>query len=171
MPEHTDLEDLAQLHQIAGDRVILALCRLALKANPKWHLQPRVPAGQTGGGRWVSVGAVAGAVVPVIARIVTEVVKEAVRQAAKRIPDILRRMPKPWGLEPVPDPKDKDLKHERIGPPTQRRPDVPYVQFRNFDEFKRYAGPAGPGRQWHHIVEQRLCPDWTISPRINPQYR
>jgi hypothetical protein len=26
--------------------------------------------------------------------------------------------------------------------------------FRSFSEFKRAMGPAGPGKQWHHIVEQ-----------------
>ena len=32
--------------------------------------------------------------------------------------------------------------------------DTQYREFASFDEFKRYYGPAGPGYEWHHIVEQ-----------------
>ncbi len=27
--------------------------------------------------------------------------------------------------------------------------------FKSFDDFKDFMGPAGEGKQWHHIVEQR----------------
>lgn len=30
------------------------------------------------------------------------------------------------------------------------------MMFSNYRELKKYLGPAGPNRVWHHIVEQRL---------------
>jgi hypothetical protein len=30
-----------------------------------------------------------------------------------------------------------------------------YRAFKSFDDFKDFMGPAGEGKQWHHIVEQR----------------
>lgn len=30
------------------------------------------------------------------------------------------------------------------------------MRFRSAEELPSYLGPAGPGRQWHHIVEKRL---------------
>jgi len=26
--------------------------------------------------------------------------------------------------------------------------------YKSFDSFKKAMGPAGPGKQWHHVVEQ-----------------
>jgi hypothetical protein len=45
---------------IAGGRILLAGWRLqyALKLNPQWRLQPRVPAGNSDGGRWTDGGSV-----------------------------------------------------------------------------------------------------------------
>ena len=31
------------------------------------------------------------------------------------------------------------------------------MRFRNERELRRYLGPAGSGREWHHIVEKRLA--------------
>ena len=44
---------------IVGGRVLVAGWRLqyALKRNTRWHLQPRVPAGNTDGGQWTDGGA------------------------------------------------------------------------------------------------------------------
>jgi hypothetical protein len=56
---------------IAAGRMLLAGWRLqyALKRNPSWHLQPRVPAGSRDGGWWTDVNGsntnVAGAVISV----------------------------------------------------------------------------------------------------------
>ena len=55
-------------------------------------------------------------------------------------------------------PKRKRIRRNRTRcPPTPRRPEHPLVEFRSNSELKRYLGPAGEGRSWHHIVEQRLA--------------
>ncbi|WPZ14150.1 hypothetical protein T8J41_18785 [Nitratireductor rhodophyticola] len=49
--------------EAAWFRLLAAAARLelALKYNPGWHLQPRVPAGNPGGGRWTDGGTGSGA--------------------------------------------------------------------------------------------------------------
>ncbi len=49
--------------EAAWVRLLAAAGRLerALKHNPRWHLQPRVPAGNPGGGRWTDGGTGSGA--------------------------------------------------------------------------------------------------------------
>ncbi|GAB1581445.1 hypothetical protein [Phyllobacterium phragmitis] len=75
------------------------------------------------------------------------------------------RSPKLWGRDdqfPGEDEFDEDTR--RIGPPTSRRPDHPIIRFRNERELRQHLGPAGPGREWHHIVEKRLADKGIFPP-------
>jgi hypothetical protein len=77
----------------------------------------------------------------------------------------LRRSPRIWDPQdkfPAEDEFDEDTR--RVGPPTARRPEHPVIRFRNERELREYLGPAGPGRQWHHIVEKRLADKGIFPP-------
>jgi hypothetical protein len=149
-------EDFEYERALLRVKVALLDLRLHLKANPWWRLQPRAPAGQEDGGRWLPSGPVAprGAlpVLPGAAAIA------ALREAAKRAAPYLRRLPKYWeGLWPGDEAFDDET--GRIAEPSVRRPEHPLVRFRSESELRRYLRPAGAGREWHHIVEKRLAGD------------
>jgi hypothetical protein len=80
----------------------------------------------------------------------------AFRAVAQRIAPRLRRLPEGW-VGDKPDEIAFDDPTRRIGPPTPRRPEHEHVRFRTAGELRAHLGPAGPGRQWHHIVEARLA--------------
>ncbi|WP_353647021.1 hypothetical protein [Mesorhizobium sp. WSM2240] len=145
--------------QIAASRVFAAGLRLqlAFKQNPNWHLQPRVPAGDPDGGQWLAylVGA-AGSLLPVLQRVGLAALQR-LRTEARRIGPVLRRLPRRWddSLQPSEDSYDDETR--RISHNSWQRRGEPNIRFRNEDELRRYLGPAGPGREWHHIVEKRLA--------------
>ncbi len=59
MHTHEEVGDvLRPKAAIAGGRMLVAGWRLqhALKRNTRWHLQPRVPAGNSDGGQWTDAG-------------------------------------------------------------------------------------------------------------------
>lgn len=140
----------------------------ALKQRDHWRYQPRIPGGLPGGGQWtygydshrqgievepiwIDIGP---GVVP--AKVGTAALT-ALAVAIKRAKPQLVRMPKLWGLgDFFPTQEEFDPETGRIGPPTARRSDIPFIMFKSREELVKYLGPAGPGRQWHHIVEQRL---------------
>ena len=39
------------------------------------------------------------------------------------------------------------------------------IGFDTFDELKDYLGPAGEGKQWHHIVEQSQIGKSSFTPQ------
>lgn len=130
--------------------------RVAAKYNPYWHLQPRVPAGEPTGGQWLAgaIGAAANLLPAVInaGRIALRRLLTLGRATAPR----LRSVPRRWeNAEPNED--DFDRETRRIGPYSRQRPETRFIRFKDEREMRRYLGPAGPGREWHHIVEKRLA--------------
>ena len=57
----------------------------------------------------------------------------------------------------IPDENDFEEETRRISSSSWQRHGYPNIRFRSEDELRRYLGPAGPGREWHHIVEKRLA--------------
>lgn len=143
----------------AAERFLQAARRLetVLKDNPYWHLQPRVPRGEPDGGRWIAylVGA-AGSLLPVLQRVGT-VALQRLRNEARRLAPVLRRLPRRWDDDAQPSESSYDSETRRISRSPWQRRGEPNIRFRTDDELPRYPGPAGPGREWHHIVEKRLA--------------
>lgn len=135
----------------------------ALKRNAHWHYQPRVPPGTPEGGQWtkVSFGKT------ILKRILSAAAAAKLRAEVKRNKDFLRRSPKRWkrgDTFPADDKFDKET--GRIGPATARRPEHPVLRFKDEDELRRYLGPAGEDREWHHIVEKRLAENGTFPAEL-----
>ncbi|MGE0501419.1 MAG: hypothetical protein AB7I79_07095 [Rhizobiaceae bacterium] len=130
--------------------------RLALRYNPYWRLQPRVPAGMREGGQWLAgvVGAAVG-LLPALARVGGAALRR-LRETAMRTSPRLRSVPRRWERDqPREDTYDEDTR--RISSYSSQRPDLPILRFRSEAELRRYLGPAGAGREWHHIVEKRMA--------------
>lgn len=146
---------------LASLRVQLALIHLRReqRANPYWHLQPRVPAGIAEGGQWTD------AVLPALGQILARALQavRALRRLAQGIRSWLNRPPQRWSGR-RPEEADFDEDTGRIGKPTERRPEHAQLRFRSFREFKEYMGSAGEGNEWHHIVEQRLAENGRFPP-------
>lgn len=140
--------------QLAAERL-----RRELRFNPNWFLQPRVPAGVPGeGGRWTDIiyGALS-SVLPVLQRLGPPAIG-TLRETARRVAPSLRRLPKPWSYEHQPAEDSYDPAARRISRDSWQRFGEPHnIRFRNEGELRRYLGPAGVGRQWHHNVESRLA--------------
>ena len=105
--------------------------------------------------------------IPTSSGIISHLTLEIVRFAVRRALPYLRKPPRRWsGRAPNENEFDET---GRVAPPTPRRPEHPFVWFHSASELKRYLGPAGDGRSWHHIVEQRLGdngrfpPEWIHS--------
>lgn len=148
-----------KLAELGFDTAALRL-RLAFKYNPDWHLQPRVPRGNPDGGRWTDGGG--GTQVANVGAAILPVLREGGRQALKvastRARPYLMRMPKYWLLGDLFPAEDEfDFETQRIGLPSNRRPETKFIWYKSFDEAKKYLGPAGAGMEWHHIVEQRTA--------------
>lgn len=82
------------------------------------------------------------------------------REEARRLAPKLRRFPKRWddGAQPSEDSFDDETR--RISRDSWQRFGYPTIRFRTEGELRDYLGPAGPGREWHHIVEKRqACRD------------
>ncbi|MBL8583783.1 MAG: hypothetical protein JNL61_16360 [Rhizobiaceae bacterium] len=158
-------------HQAAARRFIMAGRNLgrALKHNPYWPLQPRVPAGEPVGGQWMDSGPLAGAislVLPVLRVVGTWAVRR-LGEIARRTSPLLRRVPKRWDDGPtIAEDHEFDPETRRIAPPSQRRPGHPLIRFRSERELREYLGPAGPDREWHHIVEKRLADNGQFPPEL-----
>lgn len=142
---------------MAAERFMAAARRLrrALKYNPYWYLQPRVPAGDPEGGQWVlGTGSSMG---PVLQRLVPAAAAK-LREIAQLVRPYLLRSPRRWlSDDKFPEVSQFDKQTERIGPPSWQRFGHPNIRFRSERELREYLGPAGPGREWHHIVEKRLA--------------
>ncbi|MDP3895672.1 MAG: hypothetical protein Q8Q62_03255, partial [Mesorhizobium sp.] len=150
---YTELKHAAaHVYLIAAGRHVAR----ALKYNPNWPLQPRLPAGTPGGGRWYpSVGA--NALIQLLQRLGPPAIAR-LRETLQRVRPHLTRIPKRWFEgEPLPKDEDFDKETQRIGPPSWHRFGHPNVRFRSERELREYLGPAGNGREWHHIVEKRLA--------------
>ena len=163
---NNDIELLRIESSLAANRVLLSCLRLrnALKYNPYWHLQPRAPAGSAHGvgGQWIS-GAI-NAALPILRFVGMPTIK-LLREAIRRTAPYLRRSPRIWDLgDEFPGNEEFDKDTGRIGPPTPRRPQHPVIRFRSERELRNYLGPAGPGREWHHIVEKRLADKGIFPP-------
>lgn len=139
----------------------------ALKQKDHWRWQPRIPEGLPGGGRWTEYDQLNPPIQvhPIWVDIGPGIVpanlgRAAVAKlfaAATRSRQLLIRMPKLWAFSDLfPTQDEFDPETGRIGPPTARRPEIPFMMFSKYSELKKYLGPAGPDRVWHHIVEQRL---------------
>lgn len=134
-----------------------ARLRLAAKYNPYWHLQPRVPSGQPDGGQWIAgmLGA-ASSLLPLLQRLGVAVQRQ-LRNVARRLAPKLRSVPRRWDDAMQPSEQSYDPETRRISANSWQRRGEPNIRFRNESELRRYLGPAGPGREWHHIVEKRLA--------------
>lgn len=139
----------------------------ALKQDEHWRYQPRIPGGLPGGGRWteydernppIEVHPIWVDIGPGI--VPANLGRAAVAKlfaATARSRQLLIRMPKLWAFSDLfPTQDEFDPETGRIGPPTARRPEIPFMMFSKYSELTKYLGPAGPDRVWHHIVEQRL---------------
>lgn len=139
--------------------------RRALKYNPDWHLQPRIPAGNPDGGQWTFGQFLAGLPLVLLRQVVPTAVR-LLRERARQVAPLLRRLPKRWGeLEGFPANDDFKDPSRRIGPPSAHRPGSPLIRFNSARELREFLGSAGPGREWHHIVEQRLA-GWRFPEEI-----
>jgi hypothetical protein len=145
---------------IAAERLFSAAhhFRLALKYNPNWHLQPRAPAGHPNGGQWISfLTPIASSLLPVLQRLGPGVIAR-LRQATNQLAPALRRLPSRWDdISALPPDENFDAETRRISRDSWQRHGYPTIRFRSEDELRRYLGPAGLGREWHHIVERRLA--------------
>ena len=145
---------------LAAERFSAAAGRVsaALKYNPNWHLQPRVPAGDPEGGQWMpSERAIVGSLLPVLRKVGPPALR-LLRETARRIAPVMRRLPRRWDeTSQFPDENDFEEETRRISSSSWQRHGYPNIRFRSEDELRRYLGPAGPGREWHHIVEKRLA--------------
>lgn len=142
---------------------------LALKYNPRWHLQPRVPRGNSDGGQWTNGGGVQVAAVQVFLPILQRAAPAAQRlyDAGRRVAPYLRRVPKRWdSLDELFADDEFDNETRRIGPISPRRPGHEHLRFRTEKELKDFLGPAGPKYHWHHIVEKRLIAEGIFSPEV-----
>jgi len=144
----------------AALRLHLAAARISreLRFNPNWRLQPRIPSGMPGGGRWTEYlfGTVT-SILPLLQRLGPQAVGK-LREVARRLLPSLRRMPKPWAVDRQPSDESYDSETRRISRNSWQRFGEPHnIRFRNEDELRRILGPAGKGREWHHIVEKRLA--------------
>ena len=131
--------------------------RLFIRHDPNWHLQPRVPAGVPGqGGRWLTgtIGAAVG-LLPALQRVAS-VALQRLRGEARRLSPVLRRLPRRWDESRRTD-EGYDDETRRIRNDSWQRFGHPTLRFRSEAELRRVLGPAGPGREWHHIVEKRLA--------------
>lgn len=130
---------------------------IALKDNPYWHLQPRVPRGEPDGGQWIAylIGAT-GSMLPALQRVSIAALQR-LRHEARRLAPILRRLPRRWDDDAQPSEDSYDSETRRISRSSWQRRGEPNIRFRTEQELRRYLGPAGPGREWHHIVEKRLA--------------
>jgi hypothetical protein len=60
-----ELQRLKQISDLSAIRLRIAAQRLRdhirfdMRYNPDWQSEPRIPLGETGGGRWANLGAVA----------------------------------------------------------------------------------------------------------------
>jgi hypothetical protein len=145
---------------VAENRLLSAARRLhlALRYNPNWHLQPRVPAGNSDGGQWVAyLTSASSSLLPVLQRIGPAAIAK-VRNAARQLAPALRRLPSWWGDDSTfPAEENFDAETRRISQDSWQRHGYPTIRFRSEEELRRYLGPAGEGREWHHIVEKRLA--------------
>lgn len=153
-------------HLFAANAVTLCGWRLqlALKRNPNWHLQPRVPAGRPDGGRWT-----AGAAAGVALQILKELGREAQRRLKRegqRLKPRLRSIPRRWDDERQPTEDSFHDETRRISQNSWQRFGYPTLRFRTFRELKDVLGPAGPQREWHHIVEQRHADSGRFPPEL-----
>lgn len=157
------------IYTIAAERLRCALRRAALlaKHNPDWHLQPRVPAGQPEGGQWMpSLVGAANLVLPLLKRLGLVAIR-LLRRLGQDVNPELRRLPRRWDQE-VEFPREEDFDEltRRISPPSRLRPGHPVMRFRSERELRDILGPAGPDREWHHIVEKRLAENGRFPPEL-----
>jgi hypothetical protein len=148
-------------YEESANRFRLALLNLERHFNPNWALQARLPRGlgQRISGTWTDGD---GVVIPAGLGIITQLGREAVRFAVRRALPYLRKPPRRWsGRAPNENEFDES---GRVAPPTPRRPEHPFIWFHSDSELKRHFGPAGDGRSWHHIVEQRLADNGRFPP-------
>lgn len=153
-------------HHASRVRVALATLRFvwaatkfqaAIKHNPFWHLQPRVPAGEPRGGHWVPyLLSAGGPLLPILQRLGPAAIARF-RNEARRLAPLLRRLPKPWRDDVQPSEESYDDETRRINRNSWQRHGEPNIRFSSEAELRRYLGPAGDGREWHHIVEKRLA--------------
>lgn len=112
---------------------------------------------QPDGGRWIaSLGAAAGSLLPLLKEIARPALQR-LRNEARRIAPILRRFPRRWSDDRQPSEESFDDETRRISQDSWQRHGYPTVRFRSESELRDYLGPAGPSREWHHIVEKRLA--------------
>lgn len=158
--QQSDIDQLSSRIRCAATVLRLSAAtvrmRVAAKSNPYWHLQPRVPAGNLAGGQWLAgaLGAAASLLPAVInaGRIALQRLFALGRTTAPR----LRSVPRRWENAEL-DEDYFDDETRRIGPYSRQRPETRLIRFKDEREMRRYLGPAGPGREWHHIVEKRLA--------------
>jgi hypothetical protein len=133
--------------KLAGLGFKTAAMRLsvALKYNPRWPLQPRVPRGNSDGGRWTLGGGLQSAtslILPALKRGAMRILKLATR----RVKRYLIRRPHYWVKgDELPGEEEFDRETRRIGPFTPRRPQHEIYRFKNWREFRDWLGPPDPG--------------------------
>jgi hypothetical protein len=127
--------------------------------NPRWHEQPRMPAGVPEGGRWIDDG-----ILPagwgLLIRPVAAVVRAIKKLRNTLIP--LMSLPPLDVLAPIPP---RLAFPDFMESPSLRRPLVPYLEFDHYFQFWAVMGSAGKGYNWHHLVEQSTVANGQFPPR------
>lgn len=169
---------IALLHARLPPLPDLGAARRMAEADPlaKYSpLQPRVPKGEHGGGQWTNEG---DADANDLLREVAYRYPPEVREMAKRLLDILKELP--GNIEALrealqeADPKDLPaIIKSAFDPPKPLevlQTDKPPRGFETEAALKAYLGPAPPGYEWYHIIEQsQVRPDLT-SPEGQRQW-
>jgi hypothetical protein len=120
-------------HELAELRLSLAFLKMQLvllrlwreeRANPRWYLQPRVPANNPRGGQWTD------AVLPALGQLLRLMpgAVAALRKVARGVRGWLSRPPRRWSGRPSEE-RDFDDETQRIGRPTERRPEHAQLRF------------------------------------------
>lgn len=144
---------------LAAERFCAAAGRVsaALKYNPNWHLQPRVPAGDPEGGQWMPFGrAMAGSLLPVLRKIGPPALR-VLRETARRVAPVLRRLPRRWDDIAVPRRERFRGRNAADQFLVMAKTRLPQHTLPQRGRTATKSRPAGPGREWHHIVEKRLA--------------
>lgn len=171
MQTYPEKSRLAAVRQtLAGLGIEAAALRLSvtLKYNPNWRSQPRKPRGDPDGGQWTN-GGVQVAILQTLPQVIARGSSIAVRlyETGRRVAPFLRRVPHRWdSIDDFLDDGHFEPETSRIGPPSPRRSDHEIMRFKDEKELKKFLGPAGSKRHWHHIVEKWLARDGIFPPEV-----
>ncbi len=148
------MEITAALYKL--ELTIWQCTQLALaRKNPRWHEQPRAPAGTPQGGQWVDDETqLIGGERRVFITAAVAALARAFNRIRQYVIATMKIIPLPLTTEPPPLLAGDD---HVVYTGSARRPYMPYLEFESFEAFKYVLGALAPGYHLHHIVEQRMA--------------